>query len=558
MVSQKNKNRLIALAILIMAVTAIFLDFPGTFKKIGIPLPGFLDVPFRLGLDLQGGTHLIYQADVSNLPESERASAVEGVRDVIERRVNAFGVAEPSIQTTKAGDTWRVIVDLAGVTDVNQAISMIGETPLLEFKEANPNPTITLTPEQQQQLDTFNQEAKTKAEGLLAKVLEPGADFAEIAKTNSEDPGSASNGGDLGFVPRGLFVPEFESVCFDKLKVGETSKELVKSPFGYHIIRKEGENGAGEDYTANCRHIMITTRTEKDFAAGDDEWLYTGLTGTQLKRASVEFDPNTQIPQVLLEFNDEGKNLFAEITKKNIGKPVAIFLDGEAISVPTVQNAITDGRAVISGNFKINEAKLLAQRLNAGALPVPIQLISQQTIGASLGNQSVQKSLNAGIIGLIAVALFMIVYYRLPGITAVLSLLFYAVIILAVFKLVPVTLTLSGIAGFILSLGMAVDANILTFERLREELKDKKILPIAIDEGFKRSWPSIFDGNTSTLITCFILIAFTTSVVKGFAITLAIGIAINLFSATVVTKLILKSVARLKPFGSLWLYGVKK
>ena len=558
MISQRSKTRLTAAFILIMAITAIFLDFPGILQKVGLNLPGFANLPFHLGLDLQGGTHLIYQADVSSLPSNEQGNAVEGVRDVIERRVNSFGVSEPSIQTTKTNDAWRIIVELAGVTDVNQAIQMIGETPLLEFKEVNPNPIVELTPEQREQLNTLNLEAKTKAENLLTEVLKPEADFAAIAKANSQDPGSAENGGDLGFVPRGLFVPEFESICFDELKVGETYNQLVKSPFGYHIIKKEAEQGEGEEYTANCRHIMLLTRTEADFSDGSNDWLYTGLTGTQLKRASVEFDPNTQIPQVLLEFNDEGKNLFADITKRNIGKPVAIFLDGLPISTPTVQNSITDGRAVISGNFKITEAKLLAQRLNAGALPVPIELISQQTIGASLGRESIQKSLNAGIIGLLAVALFMILYYRLPGITAVLSLIFYSSVILLIFKLIPVTLTLSGIAGFILSLGMAVDANILTFERLKEELKEKKNIVIAIDEGFKRAWPSIFDGNISTLITCFVLIAFTTSTVKGFAITLSIGIIMNLFSASVVTKTILKSIARLKPAGMPWLYGGRK
>ncbi|MDX9893036.1 MAG: protein translocase subunit SecD [Patescibacteria group bacterium] len=559
MIGQRNKNRLTFLGIVIITVLAIFLDFSGQIKKTGLPLPDFFDLPFHLGLDLQGGTHLIYEADLSQIPNSEANSAVEGVRDVIERRVNSFGVAEPLVQTTKAGDSWRIIVELAGVTDVNQAIGMIGETPLLEFKELNPNPTVDIAPEQQQELNNYNTQALTKAQNILNEVVKNPDQFAEIAKNQSEDAGSATEGGDLGFVSRGMFVPEFEKGCFDDLTVGQIAPQLVETDFGYHIIKKEAEQ---EDESGNfqtrCRHILILKRTPDYYRSPNDEWLYTGLTGTQLKKAQVEFDPNTQAPQVALEFNNEGKDLFGEITKNNIGRPVAIFLDGTAISTPTVQSAITDGRAVISGNFTISEAKLLAQRLNAGALPVPINLISQQTIGASLGNESVTKSLRAGIIGLILISIFMILYYRLPGLLAVSSLLIYGLIILAVFKMIPVTLTLAGIAGFILSIGMAVDANILIFERFKEEIKNGKPLTIALNEGFKRAWPSIFDGNISTLITCFILMGFTTSLVKGFAVTLSIGILISMFSAMIVTKSLLNIILGIKFLNRPWLFGTKK
>ena len=558
MISHRNKIRLAALGILIIAVGAVFLDFPQYIAKTGVQLPSFFNVPFRLGLDLQGGTHLIYQADLSQIPDEDHASSVEGVRDVIERRVNAFGVAEPIIQTTKAKDTWRVIVELAGVHDVNQAINMIGETPLLEFKEQNPNPVIELTEEQQQELDTYNEDAKKRAEEVLVKVLEPNADFIALANEHTEDPGNADSGGNLGFVERGLLVPEFEKTCFDKLSPGKVSRSLTKTAFGYHIIKKEEEQGIGDDYKAHCRHILIMTKSERDVALSAGEWLYTGLTGKQLKRAQVDFDPNTQAGQVSLEFNDEGKEMFAEITQRNIGLPIAIFLDGSPISTPTVQEAILAGRAVITGQFTIQEVKLLAQRLNAGALPVPINLISQQTVGATLGNESVQKSLTAGLIGLIIIAIFMILYYRLLGIVAVITLLFYGVVILAIFKLVPVTLTLSGIAGFILSLGMAVDANVLIFERIKEELKADKMLNNAVEQGFVRAWPAIFDGNVSTLITCFILMGFTTSMVKGFAVTLSIGILISMFSAMIVTKMILKLLISYKPLTSIWLFGIKK
>jgi protein-export membrane protein SecD len=558
MLAQRNKIRLSVLAIFLIALLAMALDFPQIIEKTGINLPDFLNLPFHLGLDLQGGAHLIYEADISAIPAEDQSSSVEGVRDVIERRVNAFGVAEPIVQTTRTGESWRIIIELAGISDVNQAIAMIGETPLLEFKEINPNPTVELTEEQIKEIEDYNAEAKTRAEDILTQVLEPEADFATLANEYSEDPGNLDRGGDLGFASRGSFVPEFEEMCFDRLKPGETATELVASQFGYHIIKKEEEQGEGESYQVHCRHILIRAKSELDFISPDNEWLYTGLTGTQLKRAQIRFDPNTQAPEIGLEFNNEGKDLFAEITKRNVGKPVAIFLDGLPISVPTVQEPILDGSAVVTGKFTIQEAKLLAQRLNAGALPVPINLISQQTVGASLGNESVEKSLKAGLIGLIIVSLFMILYYRLPGITAVITLLFYGLIILAIFKLVPVTLTLAGIAGFILSLGMAVDANILIFERFKEELKQDKPLTLALDEGFKRAWPSIFDGNVSTLITCLILMGFTTSLVKGFAVTLSIGILVSMFSAMIVTRLILKIVTRFKAFDHLWLFGVKK
>ena len=558
MMNQKNKIRLAAAAIFLIAISAAFLDFPGQFEKSGLDLPEFLNLPFRLGLDLQGGTHLIYEADVSQIPGADQNNAVEGVRDVIERRVNAFGVAEPLIQTTKAGNSWRIIVELAGISDVNEAIEMIGETPLLEFKEQNPNPQIELTDEQRQELEKYNNEAKNRAEGVLVEAITPGADFASLAKEYSEDPGSKEAGGNLGFAPRNSFVPEFEAICFDELKPGEISQKVVQTEFGFHIIKKETERGEGNSYEADCSHILIRTKSELDFGQTADEWLYTGLTGKQLKRSTIQFDPNTQIPEISLEFNDEGKDLFAAITRRSVGKPVAIFLDGSPISVPTVQEPILDGKAVISGRFTVSEAKLLAQRLNAGALPVPINLISQETIGASLGNQSVAKSLQAGLVGLLAVCLFMIFYYRLPGVASVIALIFYGLVLLAIFKIVPVTLTLPGIAGFILSLGMAVDANVLIFERLKEELRQDKPLTIALDEGFKRAWPSIFDGNVSTLLTCVILMGFTTSIVKGFAITLSIGILVSIFSAMIVTRIILKSVIKSKALTNPWLFGVRR
>lgn len=514
--------------------------------------------PFRLGLDLLGGAQLIYSADVSNIPLNERGDALSGVRDVIERRVNALGVSEPVVQTNQVGDNWRVLAELAGVYDVNQAIKIIGETPRLEFKEENPKASSTLTAEQQASLDKQNSEIEKKAQGVLDQIKK-GGDFAALAKQYSEDPGSKDNGGLYQGVKKGAFVPEFDEVIFNKLKVSEVYPQLVKSQFGYHIIKLEGESGSGDSKTVDVRHILFKTKTAADLGIQTEpEWINTKLGGAQLKKATVDFDQNSGVPQVSLEFNDEGSKLFAEITGKNVGKLVAIFLDGEPISIPRVNEAIIGGKAVISGNFTIKEAKLLAQRLNAGALPVNIQLISQTTVGATLGNEAVQKSLIAGLWGLIIVALFMIVYYRLPGLLAVLALLVYSAITLALFKIFHVTLTLAGIAGFILSIGMAVDANILIFERLKEELRAGKNLSLAISEGFGRAWTSIRDSNASSLITCLVLYWFGSSIIKGFAFTLALGIFVSMFSAITITRQFLLLVSGWSIFKSSWLYGVNK
>jgi preprotein translocase subunit SecD len=304
--------------------------------------------------------------------------------------------------------------------------------------------------------------------------------------------------------------------------------------------------------------VALKKKTEADVLPSTDPWKTTALTGKDLVKASVEMDQQTGTPTVSLEFNENGKKLFSEITTRNVGKPVAIFLDNQPISIPTVNEAITDGKAVISGKFDILEAKTLSQRLNAGALPVPIKLISQQTVGASLGSDSLQKSLFAGFVGLILVMVFMILYYRLPGLLAAMSLIIYSIIVLFAFKAIPVTLTLSGIAGFVLSLGMAVDANVLVFERMKEELKLGKPLATAVSEGFRRAWTAIRDGNYTTLIVCLVLAWLGTGMIKGFAITLAIGVLTSMFSAMIITKYFMQLfVIGEKKEHNLWWYGAK-
>ncbi|MBU1167445.1 protein translocase subunit SecD, partial [Patescibacteria group bacterium] len=287
-------------------------------------------------------------------------------------------------------------------------------------------------------------------------------------------------------------------------------------------------------------------------------FLATGLSGSQLKAAYLDTDPQTSMPIVALEFNDEGQKLFSDLTERNIGKPIAIYLDGEIISAPRVNSKISDGKAIISGGFSIEEARELAQRLNAGALPVPVSLLSQTTVGATIGQDSVQRSFLAGLIGLVMVAIFMIVYYRFPGLLSVLALTVYALFVLAIFKVAGVTLTLAGIAGFILSIGMAVDANVLIFERIREELRRGRTLKASIEDGFKHAWTSIRDSNVSSLITCFILAWVGSSIIRGFAITLFIGILVSMFSAITVTRTFLRIFSSKFFQDKLWLFDRKK
>lgn len=652
----RDKVRWAIFGIIILTLAAGSLDYPKIWdtsvgwvnSKIGSKLYQFPKFPFRLGLDLQGGTHLVYESDMKGIASGERDNALDGVRDVIERRVNAFGVAEPVVQTNKSGDSWRIVVELAGIRDVREAIKMIGETPILEFKEEGPPQAAReLTEAEKADMAEYNSKAGGAAQEALAKVLAAGADFnsiaaeympdqagekenigdvgfvgldkeyenivlplerkniqkggilpevietpsgyniakveetrdgtrkvkashilicykgaegcgketskdealrqitdlqkkvtsknfTETAKEYSTEPGASITGGDLGWFAKGAMVEPFELVVFDQ-GVGTVSR-IVETKFGYHLIYKVDDKKIPEYH---IRRILIKTKKDADYVSVEP-WQSTGLSGKQLKRAQLEFDQNSGMPQVGLEFNDEGKNLFAEITQRDVGKLVAIFLDGSPISIPRVQEPILEGKAVINGDFNINEAKTLVQRLNAGALPVPIKLISQQSVGASLGDESLHKSLIAGLIGFMLVVLFMILYYRAPGILAALALLVYAAVVLAIFKLVPVTLSLAGIAGFILSLGMAVDANVLIFERLKEELRSGKTYELALPEAFSRAWPSIRDGQLTTLISCVILFWFSESLIKGFALTLSIGILISMFSAITITRSLLK------------------
>lgn len=406
------KIRVFTYTIIILIITGLALWLSLPTKKFG------REFSIRKGLDLVGGTHITYEADMSKIDSRDRDRAQASLIDVIRRRVDALGVAEPVIQSTKVGDNFGLIVELPGVQDIDEAMRIIGKIAQLEFKEQS---------------------------------------------TGSE--------------------------------------------------------------------------TEYNFVS-------TGLTGADLKRADVQFDQNGK-PEIALEFTTEGGKKFAEITKKNVGKPLAIYLDEQMLSAPTVQEEIREGKAVITGQFDMTEAKRFAIQLNAGALPVPIKIVEQTNIGATLGTDAIKKSLTAGIIGLFLVGFFMIIYYRLPGFLATLALLIYTLLVIAIFKLsnltsFGVTLTLAGISAFILSIGMAVDANILIFERLKEELRAGKTLGAAIDAGFARAWSSVRDSNISSLITCVILIWLGTGLVRGFAVILAIAILISMFTAIMVTRTFLR------------------
>lgn len=409
--------------------------------------------PFRLGLDLAGGSHLVYEADVSKVQESEVGDLMNALRDVIERRVNIFGVSEPIVQVERSSVVSeerheRLVVELPGVTDVGEAVAEIGKTPLLEFK---------LVDEQ--------------ALAIQDQV-------AALASSTA------------------------------------TSGVLISN------VRVDGE-------------------------APKDPYVDTGLTGRYLKTATLEFAGSqgslSNEPVVSITFNDEGATLFRDITTAHVGESLAIFLDGNVISAPRINEPIAGGQAIISGNFSPEEAKELARNLSFGALPVPIELVSTQTVGASLGSGVLDHGVEAGMIGLIIVALFMVFWYRLPGLVSVVALGGYIVMMLALFQLIPVTLTAAGLAGFILSIGMAVDANVLVFERMKEEYRSGKNSREAASIGFARAWSSIRDGNVTSLLSAIILFWFGTSLVKGFALVFGIGVVVSMISALIVTRTLLVS-----------------
>lgn len=424
-----------------------------TAVSLYIALPKEMVPPFRVtifgkqirspefelkkGLDIQGGMEVVLKADMTNIAEEDRDTAIESAREVILRRVDLFGINEPTVTTSKTADEYRLLVDLPGVSDSNQALQLVGTTAQLDFRLQNP--------------DLATPESTTSA----------------IA-----------------------FFNQFQQ---------------------------------------------------------------TTLTGKQLKRATVQFDPQTNEPVIALEFDDEGREIFAAITQENVGQVLAIFLDDYPLAMPRINTPILDGRAVMTGGFDLEGAKQTAIQLNAGALPIPIEIIEQRQLGASLGQEAVEKSVRAGLIGVGLVMAFMIMLYGWNGVIADFALIVYSILTVAIYKVLGVTLTLPGIAGMLLTIGMAVDANILIFERMKEELRLDKPWKRAMELGFGRAWDSIKDANIATIMTALVLInpldfSFlnTSGMVRGFGITLLIGVLISLFTGVVVTRTLMRLFLREK------------
>jgi preprotein translocase subunit SecD len=426
--------RRVFLLLFLLTILLVIVDLPEhyrlKFAVLGRTVDRIINPPMglktSLGLDLAGGSHVVLEADMNDIASSDRGNALESAKEVIERRVNFFGVAEPVVQTALGENSYRIIVELPGVSDVDRAIALIGQTALLDFREFT-------------------------------------------------DPAQA---------------------------------------------------------TAGAFTLPSLTNTKS-----------VGITGRDLARAALSFSQQTGVPEVAIEFTSDGAKSFGDVTSRLVGKALPIFLDELPLTAPVVQTAITDGKAVITGNFTRESAKTLALQLNAGALPVPIRPIEQRTVEATLGAESVAKSIRAGVIGLGVVALFMILQYGRLGLIADAALVLYGLLAFGMFRILSITLTLPGIAGFLLSIGMAVDSNILIFERYKEELRSGKPWAIAIEQAFGKAWDSIRDANFTTIITSLILynpgnwaLLPSSGLVRGFAATLLIGVVISLFTGIIATR----------------------
>ena len=780
--------------ILVLAGSLALVDLPVANKEFlqVIPVIGedLVELKVKLGLDLQGGAHLDYRVVTKDIPEVDVPKIVTGVKEVMERRVNGLGVAEPNIFDSRVGDEYHIIVELAGIKDIEEAKKVVGKTIQLEFKEQETevDPTIagetrqkasdfldqvTVAPEDFEQIfeekfedkprislekdeaveiegevvedgwkwvndlpDNFKPagdmqsgeiyqflappgeneyfvdatgafkqregfyvikmleredgvertvetkeerkashilinyegaemasedqtrtkaEAETVAQEVLARAQIAEANFVELAQEYSNGP-TASEGGDLGFFTIETMVPDFARAVFNAPDIGIVP-EIIETQFGFHIINYTGIKEAVEE-TGDESRVKFARAF---FSTAPDGWRETGLTGQHFRRADVGSDPTTLRPIVNIYFTQvaiaesgvnwwqlvwylvllaagiafcssligiffsegrevsarrdkvvavlsvlilagavygvietrapdsteiieseieapagevaetdkAGVDLFAEITKNNLRKPLAIFLDGLPIIdtngdgvidkldpayAPVVQSEITNGQAVISGLKSYEEANKLTQNLNTGAIPAPVKLAGQFTVGATLGETALAQSLRAGAAGLLVVMLFMIIFYRLPGLVASLALGVYGILLIFALQIFGVVLTLAGVAGVILSIGMAVDANILIFERLKEELKLGKSLGRSVEDGFARAWSSIRDANVSTLITCAILFWFGSSIVQGFALTLGVGVLLSMFTAITVSRNFLRAATALVRNG--WMYGV--
>jgi preprotein translocase subunit SecD len=486
---QRNVGMLVG--VLLLAAVLIWIDLP-TNPGIHIRLGSLhidRDISIHQGLDLQGGLQVLLQADVPPDQAAEFDSrTMEAARVIVENRVNGLGVTEPLVQIQ--GDR-RIIVELPGIKDPDQAIATLRETGLLEFVEAGKTPL---------------------RQGMFIH-------------TSLDAPAQGGSG------------------------TGDASGSV-----------------SGSQAVTGTQTVTGTEAVSATQYAYPDQTFTTLMTGRDLKDADISTDNMGQVV-IAFQLTDEGAKIFRDYTTQHVGDIVAIVLDKQVVSAPVINQPITTGSGIISSNqpggFPLEEARSIAIQMKYGALPVPLKVVENRTVGPTLGQDSVQRSIRAGIIGLSVVFLFMVTYYRMPGALADIALFLYALINFALYKLIPVTLTLPAIAGFILSTGMAVDANILVFERMKEEIRGGRNLRAAMEAGFSRAWTSIRDSNLSTLITCAILYWFGSnfgaSIVKGFAITLALGVVVNLFTAITVTRTLMRFAFDLAGEGirkTEWILGV--
>jgi preprotein translocase subunit SecD len=489
----RERNYMMLVGIIFLALVAGWIALP---DNPGLRLgPINKDIKIHEGLDLQGGLQVLLQADVPDCAAVTNDS-MDAARAIVENRINGLGVTEPLIQRS---GTCRLVVQLPGINNPDDAIKTFGGTGLLEFIDAG---------------DTSLTEGEIVQTTGLSTIVVPGQP--------TPTPATAT-------VQPTVAVTTTAGVT--------TTTEVTP--------------------TAPITATAPVTPTYR-----------TVMTGAQLRTASVAFQQTTNQPYIQFSLTDDGGKIFGDYTSKNVNKYLAITMDKRVISSPIIKSAITGGSGIIEGKFTLDEATRLVVQLKYGALPVPLKVVQSSAVGPTLGRDSVNRSITAGAIGLIIVVLFMLLYYRLPGLLADVALTIYALIVLAIYKFgIPgifdyVTLTLPGIAGFILSVGMAVDANILIFERMKEELRAGRTLQMAIEAGFQRAWPSIRDSNISTLITCGILLwfgaSFGASIVAGFALTLAIGVLISLFTAVTVTRTFLRLTLDMNVTENLWWFGVSK
>ena len=556
----------------------------------------------QLGLDLEGGSRLVYQA-LPTEGESPTQEQMEGVLKTIERRVNAFGVAEPVIQTM-GGD--RIQVQLPGVGSTEATLTFQQDVQMNELRDvlaAQGRPDAEIEQDGSRTFivelpslrpaavdDAGNEVAPSERDAIEQALRERftgvtlNLTFREAVSEDDVRSAMASAGREgvaVRSVTDTIFavdVPSLRPATLDADgNVVEPSEEdairgvlLSELPSLESMDSLEMSmvvSGGVEEakrligQTAQLELMERTcTNDPADLSQDCDDPQYhvdnpLNLTGEDLVRAYAGTHPSLGVPVVNLEFDSEGARIFAQHTQRIAGTPnrTAFFLDDEFLIAPVALQAITGGRAFIQGpDFTLDRVRTIAIQLESGRLQVPLALIQEQDVDATLGEDSLQKSVVAGAVGLGLVLLFMALYYRLPGFMACVALIIYSVLVLAILKLWPVTLTIGGLAAFILSIGMAVDANILIFERMKEELRSGRTLIAAIETGFNRAWPAIRDSNVSTFITCAILFWFGTrlgtGIVTGFAITLFIGVAASMFSALTVTKTFLR-IAAISPFG---------